>query len=58
MCKFFRVGQKLSAIRRQAREIALTPEGNLAYRFADGWVSNGDNGRRNLNDGRSWQSRP
>ena len=30
-----------------AQDIALTPEGNLAYRFADGWVSNGDNGRRN-----------
>ena len=41
-----------------AQDIALTPEGNLAYRFADGWVSNGDNGRLNLSNTNSWLRPP
>ncbi|HTH47518.1 MAG TPA: hypothetical protein VMB21_08415, partial [Candidatus Limnocylindria bacterium] len=28
-----------------AKDIALTPQGDLAYQFGDGWLSNGDNGR-------------
>ncbi len=28
-----------------ARDIALTPQGDLAYQFDEGWLSNGDNGR-------------
>ncbi len=28
-----------------ARDIALTPQGDLAYQFEEGWLSNGDNGR-------------
>ena len=37
-----------------ARDIALTPEGDLAYRFEDGWLSNGRNGRQELNTGSAW----
>src|SRR6187401_1407704 len=31
-----------------AEDIALTPQGDLAYRFEDGWLSNGANGRQDL----------
>src|ERR1051326_4847797 len=39
-----------------AQDIALTPSGDLAYRFADGWVSNGGNGALDLNSGPPWLS--
>jgi hypothetical protein len=41
-----------------AQDIALTPEGDLAYRFEDGWLANGANGRQNLNSGPAWLSKP
>jgi hypothetical protein len=41
-----------------AQDIALTPQGDLAYRFDDGWLSNGANGRQELNDGPTWLSKP
>ena len=41
-----------------AQDIALTPEGDLAYRFEGGWLSNGANGRQNLNVGPTWLSQP
>ena len=39
-----------------AKDIALTPDGDLAYRFEDGWLSNGRNGGQNLNSGPAWLS--
>jgi hypothetical protein len=39
-----------------AKDIALTPQGDLAYRFDDGWLSNGANGGQNLNIGPAWLS--
>ena len=36
---------------RIAKDIALTPQGDLAYRFEDGWLSNGANGAQDLNSG-------
>src|SRR5579862_6727154 len=36
---------------RVAKDIALTPLGDLAYRFDDGWLSNGANGALDLNRG-------
>lgn len=39
-----------------AKDIALTPEGDLAYRFDDGWRCNGANGDPNLNDKSGWPS--
>jgi hypothetical protein len=41
-----------------AQDIALTPQGDLAYRFEDGWLSNGGNGGQNLNTGPAWLSEP
>jgi hypothetical protein len=41
-----------------AKEIALTPQGDLAYRFDDGWLSNGANGGQDLNTGPAWLSPP
>jgi hypothetical protein len=39
-----------------AKDITLTPEGDLAYKFEEGWLSNGRNGRQNLNTGPAWLS--
>ena len=39
---------------RIAEDIALTPQGDLAYRFGDGWLSNGGNGGQNLNLDLTW----
>ena len=33
---------------RIPKEIALTPQGDLAYRFAEGWLSNGGDGAQKL----------
>lgn len=41
-----------------AKDIALTPQGDLAYRFDEGWLSNGDSGAQNLNSGPAWLSPP
>lgn len=41
-----------------AKDIALTPQGDLAYRFDEGWLSNGDSGAQNLNTGPAWRSQP
>jgi len=41
-----------------AKDIALTPDGDLAYRYDDGWVSNGANGGQNLNTGPRWLVEP
>ena len=43
---------------RIARDIALTPQGYLAYRFDDGWLSNGASGGLNLNTGAAWLGQP
>jgi hypothetical protein len=40
------------------RDIGLTPEGDLAYRFDDGWISNGNNGAANLNTNLGWLQPP
>jgi hypothetical protein len=40
-----------------AKDIALTPQGELAYRFDDGWLSNGANSQQNLNIGPAWLSK-
>jgi hypothetical protein len=37
-----------------ANDIALTPPGDLAYLFDEGWVSNGGNGGLILNKGTEW----
>jgi hypothetical protein len=37
-------------------DIALTRQGDLAYRFEEGWLSNGGNGGLNLNTESSWLS--
>ena len=39
-----------------AKDIALTPQGDLAYLFDDGWLSNGGNGGLNLNADLAWLS--
>ena len=39
-----------------AKDIALTSEGDLAYRFDEGWLCNGANGDPNLRDGSGWPS--
>lgn len=41
-----------------AKDIALTPQGDLAYRFEDGWLSNDANSSQNLNVGSAWLSLP
>jgi two component regulator with propeller domain len=41
-----------------AADIALTPQGDLAYRFAEGWLSNGANDSQNLNTGLAWLNPP
>jgi len=41
---------------RIAEDIVLTPQGDLAYRFDDGWLSNGANSQQNLNLEPAWQS--
>jgi len=41
-----------------AKDIALTPRGDLAYRFDDGWLSNGANGGEDLNRNLAWLSPP
>ncbi len=41
-----------------AKDIALTPQGDLAYRLDEGWLSNGANGGSNLNAGPEWRSPP
>jgi hypothetical protein len=33
---------------KRAEDIALTPRGDLAYRFENGWLSNGADGQQNL----------
>jgi hypothetical protein len=43
---------------RIARDIVLTPDGDLAYRFDDGWLSNGPGGGQDLNKGTSWLKPP
>jgi hypothetical protein len=43
---------------RVATDIALTPEGDLAYRFAEGWLSNGGNGGLDLNSTTHWRTPP
>lgn len=40
------------------REIALTPGGDLAYKFDEGWLSNGGNGGLSLGDGSKWLPSP
>ena len=37
-----------------ARNLALTPAGDLAYQFDDTWVSNGANGGLDLNSNSAW----
>ena len=39
-----------------AKDIALTRQGDLAYRFDDGWLSNGADSGENLNIGPTWLS--
>ena len=39
---------------RIAKDIALTPRGDLAYRLDDGWISNGADSGENLNLNLSW----
>jgi len=41
-----------------AGDIALTPDGDLAYRFEEGWLSNGGNGGLDLNTGPAWFNPP
>ena len=41
-----------------AKDIALTPQGDLAYQFENGWLSNGDSGAQNLNIGPAGLSQP
>src|SRR5436190_722717 len=41
-----------------ATDIALTPRGDLAYRFADAWLSNGANGNEKLNVMPDWLPNP
>jgi len=41
---------------KMAKDIALTPQGDLAYRFDDGWLSNGADSGENLNLGPTWLS--
>jgi hypothetical protein len=43
---------------RIAKDIALTPQGDLAYRFDDGWLSNGAYGQENLNGETEWLTQP
>lgn len=43
---------------RTTRDIALTPGGDLAYRFEEGWISNGENGAANLNTNMAWLQTP
>jgi hypothetical protein len=43
---------------RIARDIALTPHGDLAYRFDDGWLANGPDGGLDLNKGTGWLRPP
>jgi len=39
---------------RIAEDIALTPQGDLAYRFKEGWLSNGINSQEDLNKDTTW----
>jgi hypothetical protein len=39
---------------RIALDIALTPQGDLAYRFNEGWLSNGANGEQEIKAGTGW----
>jgi len=41
-----------------AKDIALTPRGDLAYRFDEGWLSNGANGGEDLNRSLAWLTPP
>jgi hypothetical protein len=41
-----------------AKDIALTPQGDLAYWFDDGWLSNGAQSQQNLNLDLAWLSKP
>ncbi len=38
------------------KEIALTPQGDLAYRFDDGWLSNGADGALKPDPGAGWSN--
>jgi hypothetical protein len=44
--------------RKVAQDIALTPGGDLAYRFEEGWLSNGGNGGLDLNTSVAWLGPP
>src|SRR6185369_3069396 len=43
---------------RIPKDIALTADGDLAYLFEGGWLSNGRSGAQNLNADTAWLSRP
>jgi len=42
---------------RIAKDIALTPQGDLAYRFDEGWLSNGATSQQNPDTGPAWPSK-
>src|SRR5207247_6508538 len=41
-----------------ATDIALTPQGDLAYRFAEEWLSNGADGDQSLSTRSAWPNSP
>jgi hypothetical protein len=40
------------------KDIALTPQGNLAYQFEEGWLCNGTTSDRELNVNAGWRTQP
>jgi hypothetical protein len=43
---------------RIPKDIALTSDGDLAYRFDEGWLSNGRSGGQDLNENTEWLREP